>query len=69
MANEYLVDEARRNGVCRVCGNTMPKDASGQPKGWATTFGSMCWPEAITLNFGKEYAHTACVEEEPGDGT
>lgn len=56
------VEEARKQGVCRVCGAPIPAVAH-QPKGWQSDFGEVVWPLAITLKFGEEFAHTACLPE------
>lgn len=58
------VQEAREKRVCRVCGESVatPK---GSPKGWETEFGERLYPfPPLTLNFGDEFAHTSCLEEE-----
>lgn len=57
------VQEARERNVCRICGEPI-KNVGGQPKGWQEEFGQRLFPPpAITLNFGDEYAHTACLPE------
>jgi hypothetical protein len=53
--------EARKKGVCRICGETIR--AVGVPRGWQTNFGEMTWPQEITLKFGDEFAHTDCLPE------
>jgi hypothetical protein len=58
------VEEARASSVCRICGKNI-NVPTGQPKGWESEFGEMVYPLAITLNFGDEFAHTACL---PADG-
>ncbi len=56
------VEEARKAYVCRICEKPCGCGPPG-PLGWQTEFGSCVYPEAITLNFGDEYAHTACLEK------
>ena len=63
MSDEYLVEEARRLGVCRICQKPIVS-GPGFPKGWQFEFGKMVFPQAVTLNFGDEFAHTACLEPE-----
>lgn len=66
------VDEAKQRRVCRIC--EQPIDVTG-PVDWPDRFGEMVWPLAVTLDFGREFAHTACLEgtgelaspSEPGD--
>jgi hypothetical protein len=36
----------------------------GAPLGWPYEFGLMVYPIEITLNFGDEFAHTACLQGE-----
>jgi hypothetical protein len=59
MADPMTVDEAKRRRVCRVCEQTI--HATG-PVDWPDNFGMLVWPETVTLNFGEEFAHTACLE-------
>lgn len=53
------VSEARERRVCRVCGG--PIDVTG-PAGWSEDFGELVYPVAVTLDFGLEFAHTACLK-------
>ena len=59
------VQEAREQRVCRVCQKPMPADSKGRPQGWQFDFSKESMPEKITLNFGKEYAHTGCIVGQP----
>lgn len=59
------VAEARTARVCRICGEPIPI-SGGVPKGWESEFGQMTYPLRITLDFGEEFAHTDCLEVEPG---
>lgn len=61
MSNAYQVDEARKMGVCRICHE--PISVQHAPGNWEFAFGEMLFPPpAVTLNFGAEFAHTACLE-------
>lgn len=55
------VEQARERRVCRICEQPI---LVGGPKGWATNFGRMEFPVAVTLNFGGEFAHTPCLARE-----
>ena len=54
------VAEAREQRVCRICEKPIPE--KGYPKGWQFDFGEMVFPVKFTLNYGKEFAHTSCLE-------
>lgn len=55
------VEEARAAGVCRICNNSI-RSVPGQPVGWQMEFGERVFPPpALTLKFGDEFAHTACL--------
>jgi hypothetical protein len=56
------LEEAKKTCCCRICGKPiqMP-EGGGFPVGWKESFGKMVWPLKITLNFGKEFAHTDCL--------
>lgn len=56
------VAEARYNGICRVCRDRIRPEAA--PKGWQFDFSEMIHPIHVTLNFGKEFAHTQCLAEQ-----
>jgi hypothetical protein len=56
------VEEARKNRVCRICGEPLPVPVA--PRDWTIAFGEMVYPVAITLEFGDEFAHTACLPPE-----
>lgn len=59
------VSEAREAGVCRICGK--PIRVANAPVGWQREFGKLAYPPpAVTLNFGKEFAHTECLERAIG---
>jgi hypothetical protein len=67
VAAEADVAKARIAGVCRVCGGAIP-GGPGRPPGWQTGYGSLSFPPpAVTLNFGDEFAHTACLTLDPVD--
>jgi hypothetical protein len=54
------LDKAKELGVCRVC--EIPfKGIDVQPAGWQDRFGSLVYPQSIVLDFGKEFAHEACL--------
>lgn len=55
------LETAKRLRVCRICEE--PISASeGSPLGWEEDFGERLFPlPALTLNFGKEFAHTLCL--------
>lgn len=65
-ANTYQVEEARRMGVCRICHE--PIRVSHAMAGWQHEFREMLYPQAVTLNFGDEFAHTACLAAERAEG-
>jgi hypothetical protein len=68
IAYSMSVEDARRNRVCRICGDPCGRNTAG-PKDWQLMFAKMAYPESITLNYGKEYAHTDCLLlEGPGKG-
>jgi hypothetical protein len=52
------VEEARARRVCRVCEKPI---AWGGPVGWPFEFRSLVYPEQVTLDFGDEFAHAACL--------
>lgn len=54
--------QAKQTHCCRLCEKPITV-GEAQPKGWMENFGGQLWPEAITLDFGHEFAHTACVEK------
>lgn len=54
------VQEAREKRVCRIC--EQPIQTQGSPKDWPILFGEMTYPLQVTLNFGEEFAHTACLK-------
>ncbi len=56
------VEEARKRRVCRICQEVIP--AVPAPMGWTHEFRQQLFPVALTLNFGEEFAHTACLENE-----
>jgi hypothetical protein len=59
---QVTVQEARERKVCRICGQPV-SNPKAQPKDWQTEFGERLFPyPALTLNFGDEFAHTACIE-------
>lgn len=53
------LEEAKRRRVCRVCGEPILVD--GAPIGWTDEFGKMLYPVRVTLDFGREFAHTDCL--------
>lgn len=54
--------EAKDRSKCRICEGTIHR-VGGQPLGWMESFGVRCYPApSITLNFGKEFAHTECLK-------
>jgi len=55
------VAEARSRRVCRICEQPI-SPGPGCPLGWETEFGRMVYPAAVSLDFGNEFAHTACLE-------
>ena len=58
------VEEARTARVCRICGKPIPRVPG--PKDWPFLFGECVYPPpALTLNFGKEFAHTDCLKVKP----
>jgi len=54
------VEEAREKRVCRICEKSISSVIG--PEGWPFGFNEMVFPIAITLNFGKEFAHTDCLK-------
>ena len=63
MSKQYQVNEARRMGVCRICGERIT-GGTGFIKGWEIEFGEKLWPPpAVTLKFGAEFAHTKCLRD------
>lgn len=59
------VEEARKSKTCRICGEKIDLPA-GQPKGWESEFREMFYPITITLNYGDEFSHTACLPSGAG---
>lgn len=57
------VDEARKSGCCRICMVSFPHVIA--PEGWQFEFGELVYPIGITMNFGDEFAHTACLIAPP----
>lgn len=56
------LEEAKTLRRCRLC--EQPIDIGGTPEGWMNNFGRMTYPIRVTLDFGKEFAHTDCLEKE-----
>ena len=57
------VAEAKAARVCRICHQPIG-GGHGAPEGWTECFDRQVVPERITLHFGAEFAHTACLEAE-----
>jgi hypothetical protein len=57
------VAEARTKSVCRICGKPIVVPATA-PHGWQHAFAGMTFPESLTLKYGHEFAHTACLPPE-----
>ena len=57
------VAEAKAARVCRICHQPMG-GGRGSPEGWTEDFDRQVYPEKLTLKFGKEFAHTDCLERE-----
>jgi hypothetical protein len=64
--NPLTAPEARRLRVCRVCHAPIVIGAA-MPAGWYFDFFDLLYPTAITLDYGREYAHTACLAYRPTD--
>lgn len=61
------VQEAKEEGVCRVCGHSvatllMPETAWRD--GWRDRFGNRIRVFPIALNYGDEFAHEDCLRLE-----
>lgn len=54
---------AKERLVCRICEEPISMGGQGCPIGWTEAYGEMVFPARITLNFGKEFAHTECLEK------
>ncbi len=61
------VQEAQAAGVCRVCRN--PLVTGTAPAKAAERFGNQMHPHALVFNFGEEYAHQACLNQEAAEGS
>jgi len=59
------VAEAKGKRVCRICGEAI--SVTAVPLSWTEDYGEMTWPIAVTLNFGEEFAHTACLNPKRGN--
>lgn len=59
--SELTVAEARAKNVCRVCKLPVRLPKEGVPEGWQTECKLLRFPDALTLNFGEEFAHTSCL--------
>lgn len=55
------VESAREAGECRICGEPI---VGTFPEGWQFMFGKMQYPLDVVLNFGAEFAHQACLDED-----
>ena len=51
--------EARAKHICRICEQPVKMLA---PARVFDCYADLEWPSRVTLNFGKEFAHTECVE-------
>lgn len=51
--------DAKAQRRCRICGGAIRP--SMVPSGWQEEFRAMTHPVAVTLEFGAEFAHTACL--------
>jgi len=60
------VAEAKAAGVCRVC--RQPLKSGTVPEQTAERFGNQIYPEALVFNYGEEYAHQACLNQEQAEG-
>ncbi|NDQ57314.1 MAG: hypothetical protein GZ088_09610 [Acidipila sp.] len=58
------VAEAREKRVCRVCG-LKPDFGDAMPKDYAVMFDEMLKPVQFTFKYGKEFAHTECLKNNP----
>jgi hypothetical protein len=59
------LEEAQERRICRLC--FKPISNSGGPKDAHLMFREMVFPEKVTFNFGKEFAHTDCLERHSKD--
>jgi hypothetical protein len=56
------LEEARKESRCRICGQVIHA-GPGAPVGWKEDFNERVFPlPKLTLKFGKEFAHTSCLE-------
>ena len=56
------VEQAQIDGICRVCGERY--DSIYAPQDFHLDFGEQVFPTKWTFNFGREFAHTDCLEAE-----
>ncbi len=58
------LEDAKLTNCCRICKVLIIEPGtSGRPEGWKEQFGSMLYPLNVTLNFGREFAHTKCLND------
>lgn len=62
------VEQARERGICRICREPINEGSpEGKPKGFCDNYGEMTFAadvenfRPITYNFGREFAHTDCL--------
>jgi hypothetical protein len=53
---------AQAKRICRICEQPIGV-STGRPAGWTDSFGEQLYPVRLTLNYGEEFAHTACLEK------
>lgn len=67
LETELAVTKARLAGRCRICGE--PILAAAARRGWEHEFAVRTYPPpAVTLSFGAEFAHTACLKPDAKGG-
>ncbi len=54
------LDEARRQRRCRICGERI--EIGHSPLGFEYDFREQIYPQRVTFKFGREFAHTDCLE-------
>ena len=60
-SREWSVREAKAMQVCRIC--RQPISLVGAPARWMEEFDTTVYPVAVTLRYGAEFAHTACLPD------
>lgn len=66
MTPVLTLNQAKKTGCCRICGHEMNVNPTSTQ--WQSSARFLHNGVDVTLNFGKEFAHTKCVNKQAEDG-